>query len=160
MNLSEKIFQLRKANGLSQEQLAEKLGVSRQSISKWESGDSMPEIERVVELSVIFDVTTDYLLKPGESEIDKLAIRTEMLENQQRNLIEEEQKRRIKRYRIFSCMVIYLVTFAVFLVLRFPLHEYLYFRLPGITSYLIVLIIATAIAVAVNLKYEQKAEQK
>ena len=62
MNLAEKILQLRKQQGLSQEELAEKVGVSRQAISKWETGESVPEIERVANLSKIFQVTTDYLL--------------------------------------------------------------------------------------------------
>ena len=66
MNLSTKIYELRKAKGMSQEKLAELVGVSRQSISKWESGETIPELERLVELSRIFEVTTDYLLKPGE----------------------------------------------------------------------------------------------
>ena len=65
MHVSEKILELRKASGLSQEALAEKLNVSRQSISKWETGESVPELERLVELSEVFQVTTDYLLKPG-----------------------------------------------------------------------------------------------
>ena len=63
MNLAEKLQQLRKRNNLSQEQLAEKLGISRQSISKWESEQSAPEIDKIVQLSEIFGVTTDYLLK-------------------------------------------------------------------------------------------------
>ena len=62
MNLSNKIYEMRKAHGLSQEQLAEKLGVSRQSVSKWESGESIPELERLVEISKLFNVSTDYLL--------------------------------------------------------------------------------------------------
>lgn len=66
MDLSEKIIKLRKANNLSQEQLAEQLGVSRQSISKWELGQSMPEVENLSLLSDIFNVTVDYLLKPSE----------------------------------------------------------------------------------------------
>lgn len=63
MNLAEKLQQLRKKNNLSQEQLADKLGISRQSISKWESEQSTPEIDKIVQLSEIFGVTTDYLLK-------------------------------------------------------------------------------------------------
>lgn len=63
MNLAEKIQQLRKRSDLSQEQLADKLGISRQSISKWESKQSTPEIDKIVQLSEIFGVTTDYLLK-------------------------------------------------------------------------------------------------
>ena len=69
MNFSEKLLTLRKSKALTQAQLAEQLNISRQSISKWESGQAIPEVDKLVELSNIFDVTTDYLLKP--SEIDK-----------------------------------------------------------------------------------------
>lgn len=90
MNFSEKLLTLRKAKNLTQEQLAEKLDVSRQSISKWESGQAVPEMEKIVALSVVFDVTTDYLLK--SSEIDDLSVKTEMLEKQQQNILIREQK--------------------------------------------------------------------
>jgi len=62
MQLSEKIAALRKRAGLSQEQLSEALGVSRQAVSKWESGGAMPELDKVVQLSRVFGVTTDALL--------------------------------------------------------------------------------------------------
>ncbi|MCM1027322.1 MAG: helix-turn-helix transcriptional regulator [Roseburia sp.] len=63
MILAEKIMQLRKKNGWSQEELAEKLNISRQSVSKWESGASIPDLDRIVALSGLFGVSTDYLLK-------------------------------------------------------------------------------------------------
>ena len=63
MNLNQKITQLRNDNNWSQEELAEKLNVSRQSVSKWESGQSKPDLDKIVVLSNIFDVSTDYLLK-------------------------------------------------------------------------------------------------
>ncbi|MEE1243878.1 MAG: helix-turn-helix transcriptional regulator [Frisingicoccus sp.] len=63
MMLSEKIMLLRKQKGWSQEQLAEQLGISRQSVSKWESGASVPDLDKIVNLSNIFGVCTDYLLK-------------------------------------------------------------------------------------------------
>lgn len=63
MTLSEKILHLRKQNGLSQEAFAEKLGVSRQSVSKWESGTAIPEIDKIVAMSEVFGVSTDELLK-------------------------------------------------------------------------------------------------
>lgn len=62
MTLGEKIHQLRKAGGLSQEQLAEMIGVSRQSISKWETDQSSPEIENLLALSKVFSLSTDELL--------------------------------------------------------------------------------------------------
>ena len=63
MNMAERIQYLRKNEGISQEELADKVGVSRQAVSKWESEQSTPDIERVILLSDFFDVTTDYLLK-------------------------------------------------------------------------------------------------
>ena len=62
MKLAKKLFELRKEKGWSQEKLAEQINVSRQSISKWESGQVLPEIEKIIEISKIFQVTTDYLL--------------------------------------------------------------------------------------------------
>ena len=65
MKLGEKIAKLKKKSSLSQEALAEKMNVSRQAVSKWESNQSIPDIEKIVDLSELFGVTTDYLLKNG-----------------------------------------------------------------------------------------------
>lgn len=67
MLLAEKITELRKKQGWSQEELAQKLDISRQSVSKWESGGAMPDLDKIIKLSSIFGVSTDYLLK-GEEE--------------------------------------------------------------------------------------------
>ena len=67
--LSEKLYKLRKNSGLSQEQLAEKLNVSRQAISKWESGTAVPESEKLVTISTYFGVSVDYLLKDEEEKL-------------------------------------------------------------------------------------------
>ena len=63
MILSEKLIMLRKKNGWSQEELAMKMDISRQSVSKWESGSSLPDLDKIIKLSQIFDVSTDFLLK-------------------------------------------------------------------------------------------------
>lgn len=63
MILADKIIKERKKLGLSQEELAEKMNVSRQAVSKWESAQSIPEIDKLLQLSRLFGVTTDYLLK-------------------------------------------------------------------------------------------------
>lgn len=70
MILADKIVTLRKRAGWSQEELAEQLGVSRQSVSKWEGAQSVPDMQKVVQMSRLFGVTTDYLLKEelGEPE--------------------------------------------------------------------------------------------
>lgn len=63
MILADKIIEERKKNGWSQEELANKLGVSRQAVSKWESSGSIPDLQRILQMSELFGVTTDYLLK-------------------------------------------------------------------------------------------------
>lgn len=70
MNIGERIYELRRKNSMSQEDLAEKMNVSHQSISKWESSQSVPEVERIVQLSNIFNVSTDWILK-GENSKNK-----------------------------------------------------------------------------------------
>ena len=73
MLLSEKIMSLRKRNGWSQEELAQQLGVSRQSVSKWESMASMPDIQKIMSMSELFGVSTDYLLKDELEELPTTA---------------------------------------------------------------------------------------
>lgn len=63
MQFSEKLSQLRRKAGLSQEQLADRLGVTRQSVSKWESGTAVPELGKLIALSELFEVSVDYLVK-------------------------------------------------------------------------------------------------
>ncbi len=62
MTLSEKIKSLRRSGGMTQEQLAERIGVTRQALSKWETGDAVPDTENVIQLARLFSVTTDSLL--------------------------------------------------------------------------------------------------
>ena len=71
MNLSDRIQYLRKARGISQEGLADQIGVSRQAVSKWESEQSMPDLDKIISMSDYFAVTTDYLLKGIEPVVQK-----------------------------------------------------------------------------------------
>ncbi len=73
MNMADRIQHLRKARGLSQEELADKIGVSRQSVSKWESEQTSPDLEKIILMSDFFEVTTDYLLKGIEPAPDSPA---------------------------------------------------------------------------------------
>lgn len=70
MTIADRIQMLRKAKGISQEELADRIGVSRQAVSKWESEQCSPDLEKVILLSDYFEVTTDYLLKGIEAEPD------------------------------------------------------------------------------------------
>ncbi len=71
MILADKIVNLRKKAGWSQEELAEKMGVSRQSISKWEGAQSVPDMNRILKLSEVFHVSTDYLLRDDMEELPR-----------------------------------------------------------------------------------------
>lgn len=150
MDISEKILKLRKANNISQENLAEQLNVSRQSISKWETGQSVPETEKLIALSEIFNVTIDYLLKP--SEIDDISIRTEILEKQQQQLAEKEAKKDKILFITLSCLATYLIAFTIYIIGHF------YFEIwnPGVI--LSEFIIATSVAIVINLKHKYKVD--
>lgn len=63
MTIADRIRALRKQKGFSQEEFAEKVGVSRQAVSKWESEQSTPELEKIIMMSELFEVSTDYILK-------------------------------------------------------------------------------------------------
>ncbi|WP_294704173.1 helix-turn-helix transcriptional regulator [uncultured Fusobacterium sp.] len=78
MNFGDKIQLQRKKKGMTQEELGEELNVSRQTITKWESNQSFPEIKKIIKLSYFFDVTIDYLLKDEiEDEEKNISIKIE-----------------------------------------------------------------------------------
>lgn len=68
MDFNNRLYQLRKQKGLSQEELANRLNVSRQTVSKWEVGDSTPDMEKLVAISDLFDVSLDKLVMGKEDE--------------------------------------------------------------------------------------------
>lgn len=114
MEFAEKLIALRRSRELTQEQLAEQLNVSRQSVSKWETGQVIPEAGKLIELSRVFDVTMDYLLKP--SEFDELSVKTEILAKQQKQLMDREQKRtRISKNIMYTAGIL-LIYFAVYFI--------------------------------------------
>ena len=71
MNLSDNLKKIRKEHNLSQEDLAESLGVSRQSVSKWESGQAYPEMDKVLQICKMFDVSIDDLLNQDIKKVQK-----------------------------------------------------------------------------------------
>ncbi|MDE7178171.1 MAG: helix-turn-helix domain-containing protein [Lachnospiraceae bacterium] len=151
MNFSEKLLTLRKANDLTQEQLAEKLDVSRQSISKWESGQATPDLDKIVAISAIFDVTTDYLLK--SSEIDDLSVKTEMLEKQQQMMLVREQKKQRRFECVMYSVAIYLIFFAVYFIGHF------YFEIWNASVIFSEFLIATAIVIFICVKKLSNKQQ-
>lgn len=150
MDFSEKLLTLRKANDMTQEQLAEKLDVSRQSVSKWESGQATPDLEKIVALSAVFNVTTDYLLK--SSEIDDLSVKTEMLEKQQQMMLLREQKKQRNFECVMYSVAVYLIFFAVYFIGHY------YFEIWNPSVIFSEFLIATAVVIVICVKKLSKKQ--
>lgn len=105
MTLGEKLLYLRKTKGLSQEQLASEVTVSRQAISKWELGESMPDTENVIQLTKIFNVSADFFLndeidipiRTGADEKTEQDVRYSILKNELRD---DSDKLALKMYEV------------------------------------------------------------
>ena len=109
MTLQEKIIKLRKKNGWSQEDLADKLYVTRQAVSKWESGQSLPDVEKIVHMSKLFGVTTDYLLNEeveAENIIEESAADDQkILEQADVDAFLDNVRKRTKLFAIFLSLM-------------------------------------------------------
>ena len=109
MNISQKILLQRKKKGISQEDLANALNVSRQAVSKWESSQSVPDMDKIVALSSYFNITTDYLLKDeietidgadnySRKNVDMQMLNKELSENDFQNIRYEAEKKKHTSY--------------------------------------------------------------
>ena len=109
MNISQKILLQRKKKGISQEDLANALNVSRQAVSKWESSQSVPDMDKIVALSIYFNITTDYLLKDeietidgadnySSKNVDMQMLNKELSENDFQNIRYEAEKKKHTSY--------------------------------------------------------------
>ena len=86
MTLGKKLTLLRKQNGLSQEQLAEKLGIARQTVSKWETGQAIPELDGLISLSNLYGTSIDRIVKNEKCNLN-LSNKNSVLENERNKLI-------------------------------------------------------------------------
>ena len=101
MTLSEKLIVLRKENGWSQEDFAEKLYVSRQAISRWENGTALPDAQNILQISKLFRVTTDYLLNDDyESDSDIPVVKTATQETEDLFHMQKVQKSRLYGFMV------------------------------------------------------------
>lgn len=115
MALSEKIYALRKKSNLSQEQLAEQLGMSRQAISKWESGKAIPESDTLVSISQYFHVTLDYLLKEDDAVLSEPAAKEDKEDTQKK--VGTGMRKRIAGVIICICGVVCLIVWGLISIL-------------------------------------------
>lgn len=115
MIFADKLIELRKKSGWSQEELAEQMNVTRQSVSKWEGAQSVPDLEKIIQLSKLFGVSTDYLLKdeiePNENESaslkteEKLNVRRVSMEEANKFLAAKTQTAKTIAGGVFLCII-------------------------------------------------------
>ena len=118
MKFEEKLMALRKRNGMSQEELADQLGVSRQAVSRWELGSTLPDAPNLLKLSDLFGVSIDYLLHDEyESECDLPPAK-----EAHREVTAKEQKRRNLYLVATIAFVIAAVSFLVAAIDRMSIH--------------------------------------
>lgn len=117
MNFGEKIFELRKEKKLSQEEVADKLNVTRQTVSKWETNQSTPDFDKIVPLCELFEITTEELLTGKKPEVNN--VREKEQEVIQEKVITKEDVRR-KSAEVVSTSVFIYVAAVAFLMVAIP----------------------------------------
>lgn len=138
MNIGEKLFELRKEKNLSQEEVAEKLNVTRQTVSKWETNQSTPDFDKIIPLCELFEISTEELLTGNKPETINVEVREE--EKTEKILTKEEVKQ--KSAEVVSTSVFLYVVAIAFLMVTIPV-----FRMnPIIASAIFLCIIAWATA--------------
>lgn len=125
MEFHNKLYNLRKQKGLSQEELANRLNVSRQTISKWEVGDSTPDMENLIAISDLFEISLDELV------MDKAPVHTggesaksEIVEELKQKVLTDENKKKMKRGLKIGAIVfgIILLIDVISMILYFSLY--------------------------------------
>lgn len=129
MNIAERLKDLRKEAGYSQEQVAELLNVSRQAVSKWESAQGYPDIENIVKLAQMYEVSTDYLLLGKEpptrnaAEADISETDIPQSESQTKREMSPETKKTIRIIAIIVAIIGASALFTVFLIAALSVVE-------------------------------------
>ena len=96
MDFNNRLYQLRKQKGLSQEELANRLNVSRQTVSKWEVGDSTPDLEKLIAMSDLFDVSLEKLVMGKEEEKGQEAQKSEFVTVINEKVLTDKNKKKAK----------------------------------------------------------------
>ena len=130
MTVADKILKLRKEKGLSQEAFAEQLGVSRQSVSKWESGAVIPDTEKILAMSELFGVSTDYLLKATE-EPEPFCEETKEDVKEEKPAMSKEKKKNIGKIIISLVLVVAVLVPVIGIPMYFGSYKEAWWEING-----------------------------
>ena len=130
MEFNNKLYELRKQKGFSQEELANRLNVSRQTISKWEVGESTPDMENLVAISELFEISLDELVLnkvPEEVDTSAQVVKSEFYSDIKENVLTEENRKKAKKGLKIAAIVfgiivlIDLISFVIYVLMNgFP----------------------------------------
>ena len=130
MEFNNKLYELRKQKGFSQEELANRLNVSRQTISKWEVGESTPDMENLVAISELFEISLDELVLdkvPEEADTSAQVVKSEFYSDIKENVLTEENRKKTKKGLKIAAIVfgiivlIDLISFVIYVLMNgFP----------------------------------------
>ena len=125
--LNENIKQLRKAKGLSQEELAAKLGVVRQTISKWEVGDSTPEMEKLIAISDLFGISLDELvMDKAPVKTEEVSAKSELISELTEKVLTDDNKKKAKKGLKIAAYIVgaLLLIDAISMIVYFSLYGF------------------------------------
>ena len=130
MEFNNKLYKLRKQKGFSQEELANRLNVSRQTISKWEVGESTPDMENLVAISELFEISLDELVLnkvPEEADTSSQVVKSEFYSDIKENVLTDENRKKAKKGLKIAAIVlgiivlIDLISFVIYVLMNgFP----------------------------------------
>ena len=142
MKFHEKLYSLRKKAGMTQLDLAEKLGVSRQAVSRWEMGTAMPEIENLIAMSDLFSVSLDYMLKEKQDTLSAPAEKTR-----------EDITAQVKQMKPLEQAAFYLVVLAVSMVSIFLI---IFLLDSGLFGLLFLILVPVAVVKLAKMEWKSK----
>ena len=126
MEFNNKLYELRKQKGFSQEELASRLNVSRQTVSKWEVGESAPDMEKLIAISDLFEISLDELVKgetPKQSDVSEQVVKSEFYSDIKEHVLTDDNKAKARKgFKIVGIVVavivlIDVISFAVYAIM-------------------------------------------
>lgn len=138
MTIGEKIQNLRKQRGMSQEQLAEALGVSRQAVSKWEAEQSVPDIDKIISICDYFGVTTDYILRNAEMTESQHEVAQNAYNISEKELDENIKKKQQSALLLAIAIVLYILCVVPVIIIKNDVGTVLMFVMVAVATGIIV----------------------